>query len=276
MTNNPFLLALSRKSVYTQNSYKSVLSAYLKYINYLAPFDNSKVTQFLNYLEKDKKLSQSYLSLAYNVLKLFFTVYDKPFKNILAPKVDLYKQEHPTLSNEAIIQLITTIKGEGTAQEKAFLSISTTFGLRNAELCQITQENIKQQGNDLYLFVNTKKGGFPRWHLIPDQIKPYILNYTFKTVSLTDSYLVFKAIINNSIEKVEGRIGWHAIRRALIKDLYTQQSFSDYELDTYFRYCTCKESMIKRYSRLDNNDSQLFEIDKKIFKGHPFLNYWSN
>ncbi len=275
MSNNPFLLALSRKSVYTQRSYKCILNAYLKFINYKSPFDISKVVQFLNHLEKEKKLSQSYLSLAYNTLKFFYSVYEKPFKNIVAPKIDLYKQEHPTLSNDTITSLITTIKETGTPQEKAFLAISTTFGLRNAELCQLIQDNINEQGNNLYLFVQTKKGGFPRRHLIPEEIKPYILDYTFKVIPLVDSWLVFKSIINNNLtEMPEGRVGWHSIRRALIKNL-TQHGFTEWDLGTYFRYAMGKRSIINRYARLDLDDPQLFEIDQKIFEKHPFVKCWA-
>jgi len=276
MSNNPFILALSLKSPYTQRSYKCILSNYLEFINEKYPFDTSKVIQFLDYLKK-KNLSQSYLSLAYNTLKLFFKVYNKPFQDIIAPKVELYYQQHPTLNIDIINKLISIIKVEGTPQEKSFLAISTTFGLRNSELCQIGQKDIREESGKYYLFIKTKKGGFARWHLIPEEIKMQILNYDFNPVPIIQGWLFFKSIYSyvqaeNSEAK---RIGWHSIRRSLIKYL-VQQGFSEYDLGIYFRYNIAKRSIINRYARMDLDDPQLFEIDKKIFEKHPFLKTWKD
>ena len=271
MSSNPFLIAISRKSPYTQRAYRSILNTYLKFISYKQPFNTVTVNQFLNHLESEK--SQSYVSSAWSVLKLFFEVYNKPFINIPCPKVDLYRQAHPTLSIEDITQLISIVREQGTLQEKAFWAIGTTFGLRNSELCQITQDNINKDK----IFIDTKKGGFPRWHLIPEQIAPQVLNYTFKPIPIITGWLLFRSIfINHNGGITEKGFSWHSIRRRLIKELDKIDSLTEKDLLIFFRYAQGKGSMIGRYARLDSDEDKLFEIDKKVFQSHPFLRFWEN
>jgi len=271
MDSEKFFIALSQKSKYTQRSYKSILNKYLKYINYTFPFDTVKVKQFQNFLST-KKVSESYFNLVYNVLKFFFSVYGQPFDKtiIIPPKVDVFKQEHPTLSIEDIIKLINNVKINGTDREKVFLSLSTTYGLRNSELCQIAKENIK----DGLLYINTQKGGFKRWHLIPEEIQKYIFNYEFKPIPLIEGWVIFNNIYQYLKEKKTQKIGWHSIRRALIKYFVQKANNTEYELNIFFRYNIANNSMINRYARLDIVDPQLKQIDEKIFSIHPFLPIW--
>lgn len=271
---NLFLTALSRKSPDTQRTYKSILNYYLNFTS--KPLEYTNVINFLNHLE-GAGYSQSSLSVTFSVLKFFFKVYNTPFDNTNSPKIDIYKQNHPVLTTETIQQMISIIKENGTPQQKAFLSVSTTFGLRNSELCGISQkDNIKQENNNYYLFVNTKKGGFPRWHLIPQNIQTYIKDYLFIFISKLQGNLIFKyicSLIDLTGKEREG-FGWHAIRRALIRELY-MQGFSEYELNIFFRYGSAKTSIINRYSRMERDDPKLFEIDMKIFEKHPFLKWWN-
>lgn len=269
---NPFLIALSRKSPDTQRTYKSIINYYINFTS--KPLDYTNVINFLNHLEK-QGYSQSSLSVAHSVLKLFFKVYNIPFDNTNSPKIDIYKQKHPVLSLETLQQIISTIKEHGTLQQKALLCVSTTFGTRNSELCEISQKDIRQEDNNYYIFINTKKGGFPRWHLIPQDLKTYITEYSFIPVSRLEGSLIFKHICQLSNFTSGEGFGWHAIRRALIRELY-MQGFSEYELNIFFRYGSAKTSMINRYSRMERDDPKLFEIDKKIFEKHPFVKLWGN
>lgn len=280
-TIQPFLQALLRKAEDTQNTYKSIVWLYIRFVkeNKCPIFKADSVINFLNYLEKEG-YSQSSLATTYSAIKFFFNVYEQKFDTTIIPKpkVNIYEQAHPSISVEKINQMINAVKQGNIPQQKAFLAISTTFGLRNVELCNLKKQDIKQENGNYYIFIQTQKGGFPRWHLIPSEIEKYVVDYSFSPISKTEGNIIFKSICN--LAGFNGKetkgFGWHAIRRTLITELYAIQGLPEYLLNSFFRYGIAKNTMVNRYSRLDGNNPQLLEMDREIFKKHPFIKIWGD
>jgi len=263
--NDRFDLLLSDKRKETRSVYNCQVRKFLKYRPKLA-YDKWDVLDYIKYL-KASGYSSSYIRGTYYALKLFFEASGWPW-DLKLPKIEETTSFKPTLSEEEIIGLIRSIKIEGTAEEKAYLALSTTYGLRRCEMAQLTNDDFDWQ--EKTIFVRTRKGGNPRKHLIPDSILLILNRHDFGRV-LSTSYLslLWKTISLKGGLKLENGLGWHGVRHALNTALI-ERGVHHLKISEFLRWKYEKKRSMVAYYYSPNQR----ELDLEIFELHPFLKPW--
>lgn len=197
-----------------------------------------------------------------------------------APKVKESDIYNPALDPALVAKLIATARGGGVSRTaKALMALSTIYGVRRIEMASIRPQDI-----DLHhgtLFVRTAKGGRERWHLIPEEIKPY-LDIPWKQPSTAKVTRAYQAIEAAAGVQRMYEIGWHAIRRILVRMLVIA-GVPDMMVRNFMRWKRGGSDMQWLYfsspvvgeggertvaSRLDT------DVDLAVFKVHPFLQLW--
>jgi len=269
-------IGLSEKfNLLTRNIKKETKSVYISEINHFLRFSHQKeipdkwdLRRFFSYLDKNG-FSRSYQRNAWYALKIYFKAKELswPLDKSDYPKLDKSEIKKVTLSKAQVIQMIEVTKLIGTSAEKMLLALASTYGLRRAEICALTENDIDREKHTL--FIHTKKGGEKRYHLIPEEIKPYIYSWNFnKRISTTEASLIFDAILFKSgIEKTE-RMGIHSLRRSLATEL----SSTDLPPLRIYGFLRWKKRDIGMLAEYDNPDFR--KVDEIIFTRHPFLKYF--
>jgi integrase len=181
------------------------------------------------------------------------------------PKVRDGDIRRPMFSHEEVYQMIRRGKEVLSERELAYLALSTTYGLRREELSSLGRI-------DGTVTVDTVKGGPVTTHVVPAEIKPYLAGYERTGVRYMS--FVFQRVIKKlSITLPSRNYGWHAIRRALATELL----YTDVSLINLMRFMRWSDASLKGdfgmlaiYGKRNQE-----EIDRSVFKVHPFLPIWS-
>lgn len=258
-------LLLSDKTRETQSVYNSQIRKFLSWRKKIS-YDKWDILGFLNHLKK-QRFSSSYIRGTYYALKLLFESRGWPWEAKL-PKLKDTRVIKPAMPKEDIIKMILTTNTRGTAEEKTYLALSTTYGLRRAEMANLTPEDLDFEKKTI--FIRTKKGGTPRSHLLPLPILNLLQQYDLgRAPSLSYLSLLFKRICRLANIEIEKGINWHTIRHRLLIEL-VDAGFGEIPTKKFLRW-RYGESMPSYYYTKDQK-----EIDFEIFSKHPFLIYLEN
>jgi hypothetical protein len=169
-------------------------SLYLKtardFLDNVDDFSRDSINKYLRQLRKKKEYSDGTINFHFRVIRTLFnrnqTVLaaegiEWPFRRGDAPQIREEAITAPALDPDTIITMINTIKVDGEPDEKAFLALSTTYGLRREELQELTKDQVNLKDRTLY--IATKKHGRERTHVIPEDILPALDGYKFPSVS---------------------------------------------------------------------------------------------
>ena len=216
----------------------------------------------LSYIAEKK--AQAYKSFCYFILRRLFTAneWEWPFPPRSAPQIREQNQVKMPLE---MIGDIVQASGRLTSQQLFYLAISTTFGLRRAELASLTKENLIEDGT--VLSFPTVKGGAHRMHVIPEQIIGK-LKFPRATIGIDKAMMLFKDIVVETGQEVPLGTGWHAIRRSLISELSLK----------------CPAAVIVGFMGWQSGPgSKTFytysnpgfrDVDREVVEHHPFLKFW--
>ncbi len=227
-------------------------------------YDRDDVIRYLCYL-REQGYRQSSIDVMVRPVKLLAQIQGWNFPRLAMSKVRDGDVSKPMLSNEEVCQMIRRGKEVLSSRELAYLALSTTYGLRREELSGLGRIDGK-------VTVDTVKGGPVTTHLVPDEIRPYLAGY--KRTGVGYMSLVFRRIIRKLGITLPGdNYGWHAIRRALATKLVS----TDVSLLNLLRFMRWSDASLKGefgmlaiYAKRNQE-----EIDRSIFKVHPFLQIWS-
>lgn len=230
-------------------------------------YDRTDVVKFLAQLRRDGN-KQSSINVIIRPIKLLAQIQKWPdgFPRLAMPKVRPSDVERPFLSHDEVCGMIRRAKVVCNKRELAYLALSTTYGLRRAELASL-------EICDGKVTVDTVKGGVVTTHVIPDEIKQYISGY--HSTGIPYLTLVFHRICEKvGMDELNGKAhGWHAIRRALATELM-EGEVSALNIVRFMRWSddTVKSEfgMLVIYA---HRNQEL--IDRSVFKVHPFLPIWS-
>lgn len=225
----------------------------------------------IKYLAELRKLGykQSTLGVMIRPIKLLAQIQKWPdgFPRLAMPKVRSSDVKRPFLNHDEVCEMIRRAKVFCNRRELAYLALSTTYGLRRAELATL-------EINDGEVTVDTVKGGVVTTHVIPDQIKPYVGGYRCADVRYVA--LIFRRICEKvGLGEFYGRgYGWHAIRRALATELMeVEMRVSILNIVRFMRWSDDalrgEFGMLVVYAQRDQA-----KIDRSIFEIHPFLDSW--
>lgn len=188
----------------------------------------------------------------------------------------------PVLDEAVIAEMIEAAKTKLTARMAFYVAISTTYGCRRIELAQIDRTAIDLKNRLIY--IETKKSGRERFHVIPDEIFPCI-QAGYKVVKPMNTKTMDRMWhrIENAIKFPHVKdVGWHSIRRALDKSLLEAGLPVTTVMD-FLRWKRSEHNMPVRYSvgtviGRNTSDQDLGmkdrAVDEAIFRVHPYLKYW--
>jgi len=264
-----FNLLLSRRKPETKSVYVSEINKFLNFTKKQGiDIDSWAVRKFFDHLENNE-YSRSYQRNAWFALKKYFKALGIPWEldTNEYPQLDKSRVAKVTLSREQVIRMIKIIQSYGSDKEKVLLCLCSVYALRRSEVCGIKEKDINREQNILY--IRTKKNGEPRYHLIPEEIRSYIYPWDFDTrISISGASVIFNNILKKAKIKKLPRMGIHSLRRSVITEL-NSSGIAPMRVYNFARWKRGQFGMLSEY---DNPDFR--EVDKQIFKKHPFLRIW--
>ncbi|PIZ53851.1 hypothetical protein COY26_00735 [Candidatus Woesearchaeota archaeon CG_4_10_14_0_2_um_filter_33_10] len=259
-----FLQKIGNTTEKTKVCYLSSISIYSTFIGDKEPtIDN--VLLFIQYL-KNKNYSISSINRHMFAIKKFFIankfLWDEDIKS---QPINLYETDTPTISIDNVQKVITAIRQIGSDSDKAYLALSTIYGLRLSEMAALTIKDIQKNKNTIH--IRTLKGGIERDHVIPPEID-FIKDYSLEEQSTgVISVLFSKICLLAGYNKMPNE-GWHSIRRALVSGLYINE-VAEPQINLFLRWAP--QSIARRYYVQGLNP---IVSDKLVFQKHPFLEFW--
>jgi len=255
------------RSQSTLYRYPNLVSHFIEYIGAKDSYDRADAMKFLNRIANNGQ-SKNYVRWSAYVLSQFYKSLGITFPltpGDLPPAPNPDELIAPTFSREYISNLIAAVKENGDARMKAYLALSTTFGLRRLELAKVSKGDI----SDGTIYIHTSKGGTPRTHLIPSEIKEYISGFDFQPVHPQSYIYLFSKMQKLAKLKHRNREGFHSIRRGLVTELlgagipiHIVYSFMRWKLSS-------RLGIVGTYARPKPED-----VDRMVFEKHPFLSSW--
>ena len=265
-----------------KNHYMSYARGFLDYADKL---DKETVNNYIKKLKRQGR-SPGTVNFAFRVTRRLFAVngIEWPFRRGEAPPIGQRDEIKPALAPEVVKMMIAAAKdGKLDDDEACFLGLSTVYGLRRVEMCDLRSGDFDFKQN--HVFVSTIKMGRQRYHLIPAEIEPYLQKHDFEK-HYTDTAMsqMFWRIINKSgLESFQSeKLGWHSIRRALVTLLH-QAGVDPFTVHQFMRWKGAERelAMDSRYHAthfigLEGTKVVALEAqsDKEVFKKHPLLKLW--
>ena len=264
---------------HTRQLLVSFCEDFLEKIRYRDP-NRAAVITYMKYLREEKGYSDNSINLKWRTLRRFFIVngLEWPFTRNEVPRVRESEVYAPAIHPEIIKKFIGLAHaGELTQQEAALLALSTTYGHRRAELASTEKEDVDVDHGMLH--VKTLKHGRERWHLLRDELVPWVEGYDFPKLTEDKVTRVYLSIESKAgLQHIEAT-GWHSIRRTLVTLI--GHYCSELEVHKFFRWGST--SMEQRYTAvtfvgLEEIDRELnipeSMLDEKVMAQHPFLSLW--
>jgi len=240
-----------------------------------------------NYIEKlQKKFSPGTVNFAFRVIRRVFAVNELTweYRQGEAPAIGQRDEYRPQLSPNVIELMIVAAKsGKLFPDEQCFVALSTVFGLRREELANLRPADLNLRSGAIY--VATVKSGRQRYHLIPQEIEPYLAAHNFgDRYAVATLSQMFKRILAKSGAGAlrDRRLGWHSIRRALLDSL-VDAGVNVLAARAFLRWKAAEGDMAMPSRYYGNVVVDLAESgpvleeakgDEEIFEKHPFLPFW--
>ena len=224
---------------------------------------------FLKVLSKESDASKPRV---YYIMKFIYRVYGEenevPNRREVLPKS--VRRQKEILEPEEVLLLIKQAKKENPYTRLLFV-LSTVYGLRRVEMFNLSKSDINT--DKWTFFVMTAKGGEPREHLIPENLRIYFMDFINYRGSKKYSYVQelnwdFNVVAANAGIRLRSRLGWHSIRRALITELM-KTDLNPMIIRNFLRWKPRTPDILMEYVLYNP-----LEVDKTVFRVHPFLGEW--
>lgn len=237
-----------------------------------------------NPLPRGKAASPGTQALVFRILKRVFETNGTawPFRRAEGPKVSNRDQRHVALSWQLIKRVVTAaLDGELSDKEAAFFCLSTIYGMRKMEMGDVRSDHLDFLRRTLY--INPKKRGVERYHLIPDEIADVLGRYKWNEVIDENHADYLWTIIERKLHFPEvAGMGWHSVRRMLVTLLW--EKLPEPSINRFLRWSAGDSSkMAVRYHSVQivgdgqsefSVDEAELEADREVFDVHPFLPFW--
>ena len=260
-------------------------SQYINRVHHFLKSSNGEMTREAveTYMATLGRYSPSSRRQFYSLLQSLFTRngIEWPFHRGEGPQVSDLDINAPAIDPSVVAAMVKAAKaGVLDAEKAAYLAISTTYGCRKVELCELHEESLNLKDRTIY--IATAKHGRQRYHLVPDEIMPVLEAHTFRRRTDDDLFRMWYFIEDAVGFGHHPRLGWHAVRRTLDTELLrvlpetTVQSFLRWKKSSSsrmaFRYSATTYIGFDGSSRALAADLQ--KEDLEVFSKHPFLPYW--
>lgn len=276
------------RSPSAQLQYPLVIKRYLACTKPENTFTRQGVNDYLAKLTEEKKGGNT-KRFAYYIIKKFFQVNGQewPFGRGAPPKTPPLELNAPAMPSEDIKTIIKN-RDRLEAWQGGVMALSTTYGLRQEEILRVGFDDI----NEGKIFIHTVKHGTERWHILPEEITPYVQAWASLDSRPAKStlFIEFHKIANRCGVTTHRGVNFHSIRRTLATELSRSgqlavelvargiatpemigsglnlvavYQFLRWSLPTAF-------GMLGVYSHLPDD-----EVDQAVLAAHPFLPLWS-
>lgn len=179
----------SKATIY---SYRSVGNAFMRLFDYQPEFTLAEYNQFMSQVQDSAPGTRQVYK---DILKLLWEVQgmNVPLKErrMHTPHTIMLKIP-PHFSPKQTANIIKIVKAKGTPEEKYCFCLATVFAPRRIELCEITAKNFTWNGKTGILTFNPHKHGNTRQHFIPEQLTPYLKEYSYEVQELHPPQLTTK------------------------------------------------------------------------------------
>jgi len=231
--------------------------------------DGDKVLKYLDYREsqgdRHYTLKMRFYALRFLLNEVLGVEWRPKETSVFSTRERRRKPKPAVFSREEVLSIIRAVKERGDAQQKALFSISTVYGCRRSEICDLNQDDL--DFNDHTITIFSRKGGREAVQLIPPQIEPYLRDYTWEPINPT----VLSNIFQKTMELVFGEkkpgMGFHAIRHLLVTEL-NRTELDAQEIYNFMRWTEPGIMPVYAYHYKPG------EIENKVFEYHPFLEAW--
>lgn len=245
----------------------------------------ASIEQHLAGLRK-KRYRPGTVNFAFRVIRRLFAVnkLDWEFRQGESPTIGQRDEYRPQLSSRIIEMMIVAAKsGKLFSDEQCFLALSTIYGLRREEIANLSPKDIDLKSGAIY--VATVKSGRERYHLIPQEIQPYLETHDFnKRYAVATVSQMFKRILAKAgageLRKL--RLGWHSIRRPVLEGL-VNNGVNVLAARAFLRWKGAAGDLAmpsRYYGNVTVDLGQTAPVleeakgDEEIFEKHPFLPFW--
>lgn len=185
-----------------------------------------------------------------------------------APRVEAQDVVKPASTLEQLSAMVAAAKkGVLSVPERAYLAVSSIYGLRREELSLIRPEHI--DWGKQTIFVTTSKGGERRNQLLCEEIIPYLAEYRFPEVlTLFQMSAMYQRIAFKAGVELPYLSGWHSPRRFL--DTALRDLCGELETKIFLRWrISASSEMVERYYSRDP-----LLIDAQVLAVHPVVALW--
>ncbi len=287
---NQQLLDTYRKSLaHPHPGFEAIVEAFLEKVGSREP-NMADVRSWV----KRKGYKASTMKKEYSVLRRLFIVnrLEWESKRGDAPAINekdgIAQRLDPVLIREMIQMArgkLTSHSFEPTLAHRAYLALSTMWGLRRGEMTRITPASLDTKSSLIY--VETEKKGRARWHYVPPQIMPVLLAWGFD-IKLTPwqasaLFLDWREMAGLELPPHIRRLGWHSIRGTLDYELLAA-GLPVPDVAKFMRWRRDDSDMVSRYSSMAvigrGETTRVLSVDEKkadlkVMEVHPFLKDWS-
>lgn len=203
-------------------------------------------------------------------------------------RYDPHDATRPALSPSLVERMVqAALREEISPQQSEWLALASVYGMRAQEMASIRDGDVDPEGGRIY--VRTAKGGRPRWCWLPPEIRPWVsAERRPTTVERVERAFVRVWAAVSDAPRPE-RVGWHAIRRALVRGL-AEAGVPERDVIRFLRWARAEESSASRMAALYAapshevsesgaevarvEDEGRREADAAVWERHPFLPYW--
>lgn len=259
-----------------------------RYLRWGGQPSEGKLLAYLRRLESEHHLAPGTVDLHRRTIQAFYR-----FHQVLAPRLrgwryDPKDAQRPALATDLVAQLITAARaGELSSRQTSLLALATTYGMRAGELAAVQAQDVDLPGERIY--IRTLKGGASRWCWLPPVVAGYLQD-------------VWPRCSPNSVEKTfdnmwaevsdkekPRRTNWHAVRRALVRDLLAAGAPAG-DVSRFLRWArggaAAEERMVHLYGNPSEEvaatgvtaarteDTGRRDYDAAAWDRHPYLKLW--
>lgn len=263
----------------TLSSYLSTAKLFLNWLDGQFPPSEMEVRRFFLWRE-EQGISARSRAINFQQLKKLFSAnkWEWPFRSEDRPIAET-EAFAPAFSPEEVETLILACPLY-TPQQRFYLAIATTYGFRREEILRLSRKDITEET----IARKTAKHGRPRIHLIPDEIRPFIIGHKLKKRDASTLSKNFHEMMEKAGLGKRPRWGYHCFRRTL-QTLLTRNLFkNDIEPSLAAEWMGWSKKTIGAsffgsvmaglYMHPEVLDQDPFGIDKTVFSVHPFLPIW--
>ena len=260
------LIARGRQ-VETARRWRSLVQRFEACCGVKDSYHRADVVKFVAELRQEG-MKQNSINSRLKALRLLCQIqnWDGGFPRLPMPKVKDSEVNRPVFTADEVVHIISRVKEVCSERELAFLAAASVYGLRREEIGTL-------EVSDGHVKVHTAKDGEVTLQIIPDAIKDSMKGYR-GCRDVRYMTRVFQRIMSKVGLDVNRGYGWHSIRRALATELVLRD-ISALNIVRFMRWSDAavkgEFGMLAIYARRNQA-----EIDKYIFRVHPFLSCWSN